>query len=56
MDQYFRYDAVRQRLRVGPLSGFLDTFAREVVRVRLCDRHGAAATADGIPSESVDGS
>ena len=30
MDQYFRYDAVRQRLRVGPLSGFLDTFAQKL--------------------------
>jgi site-specific recombinase XerD len=30
VDQYFRYDAVRQRLRVGPLSDYLDTFARKL--------------------------
>lgn len=28
MNQYFRYDAARRRLRVGPLSGYLDSFAR----------------------------
>jgi site-specific recombinase XerD len=28
MDHYFRYGAVRQRLRVGPLSGYLDAFAQ----------------------------
>ena len=30
MDHYFRYAAVRQRLRVGPLSGYLDAFARQL--------------------------
>jgi site-specific recombinase XerD len=30
MDHYFRYDAIRQRLRVGPLSGYLDAFARQL--------------------------
>ena len=30
MDHYFRYDAIRQRLRVGPLSGYLDTFAQKL--------------------------
>jgi site-specific recombinase XerD len=30
MDQYFRYDAIRQRLRVGPLSGYMDTFAQKL--------------------------
>jgi site-specific recombinase XerD len=30
VDQYFRYDAVRQRLRVGPLSSYLDTFAQKL--------------------------
>jgi site-specific recombinase XerD len=28
VEQYFRYDGVRQRLRVGPLSDYLDTFAQ----------------------------
>ena len=27
MDHYFRYGAIRQRFRVGPLSGYLDAFA-----------------------------
>ena len=54
MDHYFRSDVIRQRLRVGPLSSYLDTFA-EVVRAWLCDQHGAATTSDGISSESVDG-
>ena len=27
MDHYFRYDAIRRRLYVGPLSGYLDAFA-----------------------------
>lgn len=30
MDHYFRYGAIRQRLRVGPLSGYLDAFARRL--------------------------
>jgi site-specific recombinase XerD len=30
MDHYFRYGAIRQRLRVGPLSGYLDGFARQL--------------------------
>ena len=30
MDSYFRYDAIRQRLRVGPLSVYLDAFAQEL--------------------------
>ena len=30
MDQYFRYNAVRQRLRVGPLSAYLDAFAQKL--------------------------
>src|SRR5271166_1386212 len=30
MDHYFRYDAIRQRLRVGPLSSYLDTFAQHL--------------------------
>jgi site-specific recombinase XerD len=30
VDQYFRHDAARQRLRVGPLSEYLDTFARKL--------------------------
>jgi site-specific recombinase XerD len=30
MDQYFRYEAVRQRLRVGPLSDSFDSFARKL--------------------------
>src|SRR5262249_49212565 len=30
MDHYFRYAAIRQRLRVGPLSGYLDGFARQL--------------------------
>ena len=30
MDHYFRYEAIRQRLRVGPLSGYLDAFARQL--------------------------
>ena len=30
MDQYFRYDAIRQRLRVGPSSGYLDSFAKKL--------------------------
>jgi integrase/recombinase XerD len=36
MDHYFRYDAIRQRLRVGPLSEYLDPIAQ-----RLSD-HGYA--------------
>jgi hypothetical protein len=28
VDDYFRYDAVRRRHRVGPLSEYLDPFAR----------------------------
>ena len=30
MDHYFRYEAIRRRLRVGPLSGYLDAFARQL--------------------------
>ncbi len=30
MGQYFRYEAVRRRLHVGPLSGYLDAFARQL--------------------------
>ena len=30
MDHYFRSDATRQRLRVGPLSSYLDTFAQQL--------------------------
>lgn len=30
MDHYFRSDAIRQRLRVGPLSSYLDTFAQHL--------------------------
>ena len=30
MDHYFRYGAIRRRLRVGPLSGYLDAFARQL--------------------------
>jgi site-specific recombinase XerD len=30
MDHYFRYDAIRRRLHVGPLSGYLDAFARQL--------------------------
>jgi site-specific recombinase XerD len=30
MDHYFRFDATRQRLRVGPLSSYLDTFAQKL--------------------------
>ncbi len=30
MDQYFRYEAVRRRLHVGPLSSYLDAFARQL--------------------------
>jgi integrase/recombinase XerD len=30
VDQYFRYEAVRQRLRVGPLSDSFDSFARKL--------------------------
>jgi site-specific recombinase XerD len=30
MDHYFRSDATRQRLRVGPLSSYLDTFAQKL--------------------------
>jgi site-specific recombinase XerD len=30
MNHYFRYAAVRQRLHVGPLSGYLDAFARQL--------------------------
>ena len=30
MDPYFRYDAIRQRLRVGPLRGHMDTFAQKL--------------------------
>jgi integrase/recombinase XerD len=30
MDHYFRYEAIRRRLRVGPLSAYLDVFARQL--------------------------
>ena len=30
MDHYFRSDVIRQRLRVGPLSSYLDTFAQHL--------------------------
>ena len=30
MDHYFRSDVIRQRLRVGPLSSYLDTFAQKL--------------------------
>ena len=30
MDDYFRSEAIRQRLRVGPLSNYLDPFARRL--------------------------
>jgi site-specific recombinase XerD len=30
MDYYFRYEAIRRHLRVGPLSGYLNAFAREL--------------------------
>ena len=30
MDHYFRYEAIRRRLRVSPLSGYLDAFARQL--------------------------
>ncbi len=30
MDQYFRYEAIRPRLRVGPLSDCLDAFAQKL--------------------------
>jgi site-specific recombinase XerD len=30
MDHYFRYEAIRRHLRVGPLSGYLDAFARQL--------------------------
>jgi site-specific recombinase XerD len=30
MDHYFRSDVIRQRLRVGPLSNYLDTFAQKL--------------------------
>jgi site-specific recombinase XerD len=39
VDQYFRYAAARRRLRVGPLGGYLDTFAQQ-----LADRGYAADT------------
>jgi site-specific recombinase XerD len=32
MDHYFRYDAARQRLRVGPLSDYLDIFAQHLFK------------------------
>ena len=30
MDKYFRYDAVRRRLRVGPLNDYIDTFSEKI--------------------------
>jgi site-specific recombinase XerD len=30
MEHYFRYDAIRRRLYVGPLGGYLDAFARQL--------------------------
>jgi site-specific recombinase XerD len=30
MDHYFRYGAIRRRLRVGPLGSYLDAFARQL--------------------------
>lgn len=30
MDHYFRYEAIRQRLRIGPLKDYLDTFAQQL--------------------------
>lgn len=30
MNQYFRYEAVRQRLRVGPLRDYFDSFAQKL--------------------------
>jgi site-specific recombinase XerD len=30
VDHYFRYEAIRRRLRVGPLSGYLDAFAQKL--------------------------
>ena len=54
MDHYFRYEAIRRRLRVGPLSGYLDAFARSCPSTAMRSTR-AATTAGGIPSESVDG-
>jgi integrase/recombinase XerD len=42
MDHYFRSDAIRQRLRVGPLSSYLDTFAQHLSEQRYAFDTGRA--------------